>query len=1204
MFMISLQSISATNITVHPGGSIQTAVNNANNGDTITVYDNNKTPYTYKESIAINKKVNIKSSGNVTIEAKDTSSSVFTVNPNGAGSTIQNFTMTKSDYVVMINNAVNCTISNNIIKDASLVGIQFYGSMSNSNVINNMIIGLSPTVGNGISFEYGKCSNNIIYGNIVKNFLNGIIFNNNTENNTVQNNQVLNTNHQGAGIYTTDNSRKMNILGNTVTGAEDGIAVEQLGTNTPINYYIDGNTVTGNKNGFWICLSNSTISNNTANGNLVSGLDITGRYNSILNNTASNNENCGITLGAFTDADYNLVSGNTLNNNQAGINSGSSYSNFTKNSMKNNSQTGLIITGSNCNVVGNSMSNNQDAGLLITGTNNLVIKNSFEQNLYGASFSNHNAAIFNFNSLVGNTYQVYSPDTSGFLNAVDNWWGSNSAPSKIYGYFTVNPWIILKVTNNNSKIGIGDTSTITADLTKNSNGEDTAAIYPGEFVPDGLNVSFNCDSLGSLKSVTSTINGFATSTFTSNNVGVSTITAALNSQILSTTVSILTNSFITINPVTGYKGDTVSLIANLKDKNNQGIAGKSIRFSVDGILIGTATTNGSGTATLQYLIANTGTGSIVAQFLGDSAYASSNGNSNIVILLTSTNIAVNPTAGCKLDKVNLITTLKDNNGNNLNGKTINYYINGVSVGSATTNTNGIATYPYTITQNTGTYTITATYPGDTTYSTTTNTNTLTVNPTPTSITTNPSKGYKGDNVNLISTLKDNRGINLSGKTINYYINGVLTGASTTNANGIDSYQYTINQNAGTYEIQATYPGDISYATTSNTNSLTVDSKPTNLISYPTTGNNGDTVDLISTLKDNKGANLSGKTINYYINGVLTGSATTNTNGIATYQYTITQNTGTYTFMTLFSGDMNYATSQSTNILGVNQIPTSISINPITGYKGNTVNLTVVLKDYIGSPLEGKIINYYLNGASLGTATTNTSGIATYLYTITQNSGSYTILTKYLEDSGYGSSNITSDLKVNLTPTKITINPSIGYYKDKVKLTAILINTNNNSLLAGKVINFYVNSKMVGTGTTNSSGFAYLLYTITNVSGKFNLKAQLNPDSNYNGCSNISSLTVRKITTATSTIPVSGTKYSKVKLSAKLVNTHNKVKLVNKPVRFYVNGNYVGSAVTNKLGVSSLYYIIKLNRGKFTITVKYQTDPLYNGATATNTLKVV
>ena len=48
MCLFSLQSVNATTISVHPGNSIQNAIDKASNGDTIVVYANKESPYTYK----------------------------------------------------------------------------------------------------------------------------------------------------------------------------------------------------------------------------------------------------------------------------------------------------------------------------------------------------------------------------------------------------------------------------------------------------------------------------------------------------------------------------------------------------------------------------------------------------------------------------------------------------------------------------------------------------------------------------------------------------------------------------------------------------------------------------------------------------------------------------------------------------------------------------------------------------------------------------------------------------------------------------------------------------------------------------------------------------------------------------------------------------------------------------------------------------
>ena len=597
VFLLSFQSVSAANIAVHPGQSIQKAVDSASDGDNITVYDNNKNPYTYKESITIDKKVFIKASGSVTIEAKNSNSSVFTINPYGAGSSIQSFILTKSNYNVLVNNANNCLISGNKIISTSLVGIQFYGDINGSKVNKNKITGVDPSVGNGISFEYGTCTYNSITSNVIGNFLNGILFNNVSYYNTVYNNTISCTGYHGAGIYATDSSGNMAIKYNKVTGAEDGIAIQQLGNGLAQYYTITHNTLQSNKNGFWIILSDSIIDYNTATYNKVSGMDITGTNNDISYNSAVKNGNCGITLCRYGDYDSNYVYNNYLASNKAGINSASNgttitsntvisntangiistanndkivsnsvknnngsailfyglcnsvrknyisgnvigilinnysssdrndissntiFSNgnginsaswgssFSNNNIKENKQTGLTITGSNCNIFKNCLKYNGAAGITVTGTGNIVTQNSIYNNLYGATFNNGNAAVFNFNRVVGNKYQMYICSTPSALNALNNWWGSNSAPTGIYGSINVKTWLVLTISSiikNND-----NTYSVVADLSHNSAGADIST--QGHMV-DGTLVTFT-STQGSIGSPGSTVNGTATVVF-------------------------------------------------------------------------------------------------------------------------------------------------------------------------------------------------------------------------------------------------------------------------------------------------------------------------------------------------------------------------------------------------------------------------------------------------------------------------------------------------------------------------------------------------------------------------------------------------------------------------------------------------------------------------------------------------------------------
>ena len=74
--------------------------------------------------------------------------------------------------------------------------------------------------------------------------------------------------------------------------------------------------------------------------------------------------------------------------------------------------------------------------------------------------------------------------------------------------------------------------------------------------------------------------------------------------------------------------------------------------------------------------------------------------------------------------------------------------------------------------------------------------------------------------------------------------------------------------------------------------------------------------------------------------------------------------------------------------------------------------------------------------------------------------------------------------------------------------------------------------------------------------------------------------------------------------ATLTNLHNNTKLTNATVKFYVAGKCVGSGVSNKYGVATIYYTVKINRGTHYITAKYFSNNTYNGSSSYNKLKVI
>ena len=330
-------SISAATITVNPGHSIQSAINSANDGDTVVVNEG-----TYYENVEVNKEITLTANGNVNIVAMNNQDPVITVTT--SNTVVKNFKLTNS-----------------------LVGVQYYGSVSNNQLINNIIEGTGITYGNGISFSLGTALNNLVQGNTISQVLHGILFNDGNVNNVVDSNSVT-LGGDGAGIYAIDGSSGMTISNNYVTNAQDSIACQSLNGGLGDCFTIIGNTLTDSVNGLWMKLSNSIIEYNTVTGCNISGYDVSGSNNKIINNTATSNQVVGIIAEQWGDSDNVVISGNVLTYNSAGINTNSPGATITNNYVWHNGM-GIVSTGGSAVVTGNNVGSNSP-DYIIQGTGN------------------------------------------------------------------------------------------------------------------------------------------------------------------------------------------------------------------------------------------------------------------------------------------------------------------------------------------------------------------------------------------------------------------------------------------------------------------------------------------------------------------------------------------------------------------------------------------------------------------------------------------------------------------------------------------------------------------------------------------------------------------------------------------------------------------------------------------------------------------
>jgi hypothetical protein len=231
-------------------------------------------------------------------------------------------------------------------------------------------------------------------------------------------------------------------------------------------------------------------------------------------------------------------------------------STFVNNSMTNNSGAGpdgggaiMIETpaGSVHNIIGCTFNNNRVIGnsgntyggaiQLNVGTlnigNSTFVNNaaSGQGGLGGAIYADSGTVNLTFCRLAGNTAThgggaLYNHGSNGAnTTATNNWWGCNGGPGATGcdvvasdgGTMTYNPWLIITNTASPGTINIGQSTTLTASVLKNSNNQTVTAAQVAVLI--GLPVTWNGALHGSLSGAQTTIqaNGQATATFNNDN---------------------------------------------------------------------------------------------------------------------------------------------------------------------------------------------------------------------------------------------------------------------------------------------------------------------------------------------------------------------------------------------------------------------------------------------------------------------------------------------------------------------------------------------------------------------------------------------------------------------------------------------------------------------------------------------------------------
>ena len=765
----------------------------------------------------------------------------------------------------------NCTFTNNTAKQhVGAWGGSIYNYGGNLTVTNcifttKTISGLGDDSGGAIYNNGGSLTviNSTFTNNSATRY-GGAIFNNGGSLTVTNSTFTNNTAYCGGAIYNKGGSLSMTnctLTNNTVS--EDGGAIYSKDGES---FSMTNCTLTNNKaaryggaiykDGGRLTVMNCILADNTMN--LLQGYG-----GAIFNNagslTVTNSTFADNTAYWYGGAIYNneslTVTNSTFTNNYAYGDGGAIYNNgsltVTNSTLKNNTASGDggAIYNSGGSTVTNSTFTNNNAytsyggaiynhlgGLIVTEstfTNNTAYGDSVaggDSGAGGAIWSYGGKVVVHFNRIVGNSpnnSQIHSE--MGTVNATLNWWGSNLNPSSYVsngsnGNVDVSSWLILNMTTNPTNISYGGNSTVTVDLLHDNTG--TYHDPVNGHVPDGIYVEFS-SYLGLYRPADNVlVNGSITSFYIPGTVGSDNIKVTVDNQILSTPVTINQSpTTITVDPVSGAAGQTVTLNTHVTDSNGNPVNEGKVTYKVNGTVIGTVDVS-NGLATINWTIPSTWIGGfygVVVNYLGSHKYLASTTTTNLTVTPIPTAITVDPVNGHAGQTVTITTHVTDSNGNPVNEGKVTYKVNGTVIGTVDVS-NGLATINWTIptTWIGGVYSIVAEYSGNANYLASNNTTNLTVNPTPTNVTVDPVNGHAGQTITINTHITDSNGNPVKDGQVTYKVNGTIIGTADV-SNGLATINWTIptTWTTGIYNIIADYSGSSNYLASTNGTSLTL-----------------------------------------------------------------------------------------------------------------------------------------------------------------------------------------------------------------------------------------------------------------------------------------------------------------------------------------------------------------------------------------------
>lgn len=337
----------------------------------------------------------------------------------------------------------------------------------------------------------------------------------------------------------------------------------------------------------------------------------------------------------------------------------------------------------------------------------------------------------------------------------------------------------------------------------------------------------------------------------------------------------------------------------------------------------------------------------------------------------------------------------------LSGRLLTFEVNGMAVGTGTTDMNGTATLTYVVAEGAGAYPVTVEFAGDDSYQDTASTGTLTVIRQPATITYTGETVATGGPITLGASLQASAGVASNAGSLTFVLSRQGVTVGTHSAPVLSDWTSTVFLPvlpAGPYTVTVSLNENPYFE------ALPVSAKIRGKALTSPGAQYSDTIMLPATLIGD--APLANQPLSLKVNGLFVGSANTDSNGKVTLPYTVALPAGTYDLVSEFAGNDDWAPTTGSGMVVFNPevgvltyaATTSANAGPVTlsarfiqepdGSPGDTTLGTLrltVTEQTTGTVYGPWDIQMDADGQA---ATTQTLAAGTYTISVTLNGNGY------------------------------------------------------------------------------------------------------------------------------------------------------------------------------------------------------------------------